>query len=246
MMNNITCILVDDEANARENLRLLLGEFCPEVNILAEASNVDDAVNLIEKHSPKLVFLDIEMPKKNGFHLLDSFNEITFEIIFVTAYDHYAVKAFEVTALDYLLKPLEVKRLQDAVQKVDQTSNFEHKIEQFNALKANRKDIKKIAIPYKNNYAIYGIDAILCFQAERMYTKIYTTDNKEHLIAKKMSFYENLLLDDHNFIRVHRSWIINTSHLEFYSKKEKELQLTGGFKVPLSKTYKEVFEQIII
>ncbi|WP_431164702.1 LytR/AlgR family response regulator transcription factor [Tenacibaculum halocynthiae] len=244
-MSKIQAVIVDDELNARENLRYLLNAFCKEVEIVSEVANVDEATVAINKHKPQLVFLDIEMPRKNGFQLLDEFSEIDFQIIFITAYDMYAIKAFEVAAIDYLLKPIDIERLQEAVKKVKKSiKNTEFSKANLNVLKENKKALQKIAIPYKTDYVILDIDNVLCIEADRMYSVVYTKNNKKYMVAKKLSYYENLLCNKKDFVRLHRSWIVNINKIEVYSKKEKEVTLESDFKVPVSKSYKENFETL--
>lgn len=245
-MNKIKAVVVDDEINARENLQYLLKEFCKEIEVVSEASNVDEAVKVIEKNKPQIVFLDIEMPQKNGFQLLNEFPEINFQIIFVTAYDMYAIKAFEVAAIDYLLKPIDIDRLKESVNKakkiIDQ--NINTSLSRLELLKENKKEVKRIAIPYKSDYAILNIEDVLCIEADRMYSVIYTNKSKKYTVAKKLSYYEKLLCENGNFIRIHRSWIVNTNEIDIYSKKEKEVTLNNQTKISVSKTYKESFETL--
>ncbi|PKH50981.1 DNA-binding response regulator [Tenacibaculum sp. Bg11-29] len=243
-MNKISAILVDDEINARENLRILLNNFCSNIDVLGEATNVDEAVLAIRKHQPQIVFLDIEMPQKNGFQLLEEFDEINFHVIFVTAYDSYAIKAFQVTAVDYLLKPIDVSLLEKAIKKAEKYIEKNTQDSRINLLKENKKEITKIAIPYKSDYAIVNIKDILCIEADRMYSVIYTVKGKEFVVAKKLNYYETLFSEKRVFIRIHRSWIVNVNQIDTYSKKEKEVVLSTKFKVPVSKSYKENFEQI--
>ncbi|QVY67209.1 LytTR family DNA-binding domain-containing protein [Polaribacter sp. Q13] len=243
-MDTINAIIIDDEINARENLRYLLNEFCKNITVISEAKNVDEAVLKIKKHKPQLIFLDIEMPQKNGFQLLNSFTEIDFQIIFVTAYDKYAVKAFEVAALDYLLKPIEIEKLVKSIKRattsiVNKTNN-----NRITLLKENKKTVKKIAIPYKSDYVILNITDLLYIEADRMYSIIHTKGDKKYLASKKLSYYENLLCDENIFIRVHRSWIINSNKIVSYSKKDKMITLDSHFKIPVSKSYKETFEKM--
>lgn len=240
-MSKISTIIVDDEINARENLRFLLNDFCCNVNIIAEAANVDNAKQLISNLKPDLVFLDIQMPQKNGFQLLKQFNEINFQVIFVTAYDNYAIKAFQVAAIDYLLKPIDIDLLKDAINKVAQNIKNSNAIQRYKLLEENNK---KIAIPYKNDYLIVKINDILCIEADRMYSKIHLIDNKTFLVTKKLSYYENLFLDDTNFVRSHRSWIINMNRIKTYSKKDKEVILINNTKIPISRGHKEDFENL--
>lgn len=243
-MNKINAILVDDEVNARENLRFLLNDFCHDINILAETNNVDEAVKAIKKHTPQIVFLDIEMPQKNGFQLLEEFDEINFHIIFVTAYDSYAIKAFQVAAIDYLLKPIDVSLLEVAVGKIKKQIESNTQPKRVNLLQENNKSITKIAIPYKTDYAIVNIKDICSIEADRMYSILHMKNNKKYMVAKKLSYYEGLLCDNIAFTRLHRSWIINIHRIETYSKKEKEVTLDTQFKVPVSKGYKESFETL--
>mgnify|MGYP000675192189 CR=1 FL=1 len=243
-MNKITAVLVDDEINARENLRFLLNDFCENVTILAEATNVDEALKLIEKYKPQIVFLDIEMPHKNGFKLLEEVDDLDFQVIFVTAYNSYAIKAFQVAAIDYLLKPIDVDLLTKAVEKA--IVNVENIItkEQVKLLEKTEKEISKIAIPYKNDYVIVNINDIYSIEADRMYSIVHLDNGKKYLAAKKLSDYENLLKDNKLFLRVHRSWMVNIDKITTYSKKDKEVVLIDTFKIPVSKGYKDNFEKI--
>lgn len=243
MDKSITAILIDDEINARENLRYLLNLLCKQVTIVGEASNVDDAVALINQVKPKLVFLDIQMPEKSGFQLLDAFENLSFQVVFITAYDHYAIKAFRVSAIDYLLKPIDTELLQKAVKKVEKHLQYHSASNRITALQQNKKRIQKIAIPYKNDYVIINIENILCMEAERMYTIIHTLDEKQYIVAKKLRYYEDLLKEN-NFVRVHRSWLIHLHHIKVYSKKDRSIILGETKKVPVSKSFKASFEEV--
>lgn len=251
-MNNktLTAIIVDDEINARENLHYLITNFCKDITIVGEAKNVDEAITIIDKEKPQLVFLDIEMPKKNGFELVNNYNDLDFNIIFVTAYDNYAIKAFEVSAVDYLLKPIDIERLKQAVEKV-QTQELQAQFAtRYNNLKANldTQEIKHISIPYKSDYAIVKIEDILYIQANRMYTNIcvLNTESKQiqnYVYAKKLSYFEELFQNNTQFIRTHRSWIVNTKHINSYSKKEQAVILSPHIEIPVSKSGKTELEK---
>lgn len=244
MKNKLKAIIVDDELNARENLRYLLGDFCKQITIEGEASNIDDAVKLIHKTQPKLVFLDIEMPQKNGFQLFDEFEEINFQVIFITAYDNYAIKAFQVAAIDYLLKPVDITLLQKAVTKAELQLVQKTSDARIQVLQENKKKFKKIAVPYKNDYAIIDINDVICIQADRMYSVIYTLNEKQFIASKKLNHYENLFKEEGFFVRVHRSWVVNTKHISVYSKREKQIELTNKKVIPVSKGYKQSFETL--
>lgn len=241
----INAIIVDDEINARENLRFLLTDFCKNVEILGEASNVDEAVLLIHKNKPDIVFLDIQMPRKNGFQLIREFDEINFQIIFVTAYDNYALKAFQIAALDYLLKPIDITLLTKSIAKAQNNINNKTSINRVNVLEENYKKITKIAIPYKSDYAIVNLEDICCIQADRMYSIIHLQNDKKYIVSKKLSYYESLLSENKEFMRSHRSWILNMNKISTYSKKNKEATLITGIQVPISKSYKDKFEDFL-
>lgn len=243
-MSKISAVIVDDEQSARDNLRYLILNYCPYIQIVAEAENVDNALIEIETHQPDVVFLDIEMPRKNGFQLLNTFEtNVPFQVVFVTAYDKYAIKAFEVAALDYLLKPIDIDRLKEVAQKINGAiENSGHRLQ---LLKENTKVIRKIAVPYKSDYAILNITDIVCIGADRMYSIIHLKDGKKYITAKKLSYYENLLKGDNQFVRIHRSWLLNTTHNFTYSKKEKQVSVLQ-FIIPVSKGYKDHFEAIYI
>lgn len=234
MKNNIKAVLVDDEIDALENLRYLLNLYFPEITIIGEATYVDEAVKIINNTSPDVVFLDIEMPEKNGFHLIREFSEVNFHIVFITAYNHYAIKAFQIAALDYLLKPIDIDLLANAIKKITRLKNT---AERLQVLEDNKNEIHKIIIPFNKDYIVLNLKNIICIEADRMYTNIHTTSGKQYVAAKKLIYYENLLKDC-KFIRVHRSWLVNVNHIKFYYKTEKLIGLTNSKKVPLGTNYK--------
>jgi two-component system LytT family response regulator len=243
-MIKIKALLVDDEFGARENLKYLLETFCKQIEVVATATNVDAAIVEINKHNPEVVFLDIEMPQKNGFHLLKSFLSINFQVIFVTAYDNFAVSAFEVSAIDYLLKPIDIKRLISAVEKVTKTLSNETSNERLKLLQENSKELTKIVIPHKNTNIIVNITDIICIEADRMYSIIYTIDHNSYVIAKKLNYYETLLCSGNDYIRTHRSWIVKVSFIQEYSKKLKKLKLKNQIEIPVGATHKEKIQTI--
>ncbi|WP_034060954.1 LytR/AlgR family response regulator transcription factor [Lacinutrix jangbogonensis] len=250
MNNSIKAIIVDDEIHARENLIYLLDNFCANVTVIGEASNVDTAIGLIESLRPNLVFLDIEMPRKNGFELMSHFKTIDFQVIFITAYDQYAIKAFEVSAIDYLLKPIAIDRLKGAIEKVLLQEEQLQITERFQALKENnnQKSIKRLSIPYKSDYVIISIADIILIEADRMYSNLCVEGklaSKTYTYAKKLRDFEDIFDDLDNFIRIHRSWIININYLQSYSKKDKEVLLINNKRIPVSKSYKEKLEKLL-
>jgi len=245
-MGKLKAILVDDEESARDVLQNLLERFCPDIELLAKCENIPKAVEEIKKHQPDLVFLDIEMPQYSGFEIVKFFKEINFQIIFVTAYDQYAIKAFEVSAVDYLLKPIDIARLKSSIERVRQRKNVLQQAERLNLLNdtLQQKKIKNIIVSDKGNQNIISIDSIIAIEAQESYCLIHTTD-KKHTASKNLKHFETLLENLPQFIRVHKSWLINKDHLLNYSKSELTIQLNGEIIAKLSKYKKAEFEQVI-
>lgn len=245
-MKTIKAIIVDDEENARLILKNFVSEYCPSVVIIAEADDVKSAVKLINKNEIDLVFLDIEMPNENGFALFDYFNKPTFDTIFCTAYSEFAIKAFEVSATDYLLKPIGLTKLKEAIEKVEakrlikNTSNIE-------VLKENlyQKEIKKIGILIGDGIVFMDLNDILYFEADGSYTTIHHKNGSD-LTVKKIKHFEDLLSSDKRFFRIHRSYLINVSLIKKYSKKE-GLTVTYDDRtlLPISREKKEEFEEFM-
>ena len=186
-MNLINAIIIDDEERARNTLSSLLLNYCPEINVMANCPNVPDGVIAINKHKPDVVFLDIEMPDYSGFELLGFFREIDFDIIFVTAYSEYAIKAFEISAVDYILKPIDIDQLKNSVEKLKQKKLHSQMQEQIQLLKESYKgdDIRKIAISMSDGLTFVEIADIIFLEAELfllyLRIKIFTHINKEKI-----------------------------------------------------------------
>ncbi|WP_445453238.1 LytR/AlgR family response regulator transcription factor [Flavobacterium sp. 25HG05S-40] len=247
-MKTIKAILVDDEENARLILNNFISEYCPNVEIIAEAEDVKAAVKLINKNEVDLVFLDIEMPNENGFALFDYFNKPSFETIFCTAYSEYAIKAFEVSAIDYLLKPIGVTKLKEAIAKVENKLLTKTTFtENISALKENlaEKEIKKIGILIGDGIVFMDLNDILYFEADGSYTTIHHKNGSD-LTVKKIKHFEDLLASDKRFFRIHRSYLINISQIKKYSKKD-GLSVTYDDKtlLPISREKKEEFEEFM-
>lgn len=249
MKTKLKAIIVDDEQSARDNLRYLTEKYCNTIEIVAEADKVVTAIEQIESLQIDLVFLDIEMPKKNGFQLIKHFDELNFHIVFVTAYNHYAVKAFEVSAVDYLLKPIDIERLKVAERRVLKQQQINQNLD---VLRDNLQttEVTSLAVPYKNDFTIIKIDTVVCIQASRAYSELTVInkakfDKKVYTYAKKLAYFEEYL-PKNIFLRIHRSWIINLNFIKTYSKKDNLITLENNQQIPISKTYKEVFEQLFL
>ncbi len=245
-VKKIKAILVDDEESARDVLHNLLLRFCPEVNLVAKCENVKQAVKFIEAEQPDLVFLDIEMPNYAGYEIVNFFQQINFEIIFITAYDQYAIRAFEIAAIDYLLKPIDIDRLKNAVGRVSANRNVEHQSQRMsllsNTLQSNQ--LKNLVITDKGLQQIIPIESIIAIEAQESYCCINTPDQK-HIASKNLRHFETILESLPQFIRVHKSWLINTKFILSYSKSEFSILLKNGIVAKLSKYKKAEFEQAI-
>lgn len=246
-MSKIKAILIDDEESARDVLENLLLKFCPEVELLHKCENLTQGIELINKEQPDLVFLDIEMPNYAGYEIVNFFDKINFEIIFVTAYDQYAIKAFEIAAIDYLLKPIDIDRLKQSIERVLSAKSIETQTPRLKVLSESleSKKITNIAISDKGQQHIIAIDTIIAIEAQESYCIIHTTDRK-FTISKNLKHFETMLETLSQFIRVHKSWVINKVFLKNYSKSELTIQLSNGLITKLSKYKKDEFESAIL
>lgn len=243
-------IIIDDEQKARNLLRVLLTENCPQIKIIHEADGLPEGVRLINEHNPEIVFLDIEMPGYSGIELLDFFtpNQIDFEIIFTTAYSEYAIKAFELNAVDYLLKPLRDEQVENAVNKAIQqrgNSNVNERFEELkNTLKAS--SVRKIGLPVSNGVLFVKFDDIILLEADRMYTKVFRLGGDEILVSKPLKYFSDLLTDSPEFYQPHRSFLINLKHIKQYVNQDGGYIIMENEKnVSISRDRRDEFFQIM-
>ena len=215
-----TCLLIDDESASRVVLRELIQRFCKDLDVIGECNEVDSAAQAISDLKPDLIFLDIHMPGKDGFELLKHFPEPDFDIIFITSYDQFAVKAFRFNALDYLLKPVDIDELLKAVQKFKEKKQLRiskevaENIHRFDALSP------KITVHDKGIVHLIPLLDVVCFEAEVNYSRAITRTGQSFLQSRSLSEVEPLLADHPEFLRIHKSTIINSHFVESYSKGE--------------------------
>jgi two-component system, LytTR family, response regulator len=243
----MNCIIVDDESSARSLLRKIITENCPNITIVDEVGDVASAVKSIHKHAPHLVFLDIEMPNQNGFALFDYFETPTFETIFCTAYSEYALKAFEVSALDYILKPVSVTKIIAAVEKAIKLIGQNQIIQRVNALKDNlqHSNLQKIALPLADGLVFVKLEDVLYFEADGAYTHVVLKNSKT-LVSKKLKDFEDLLSGDTRFFRTHRSYIVNVLQIKKYTKKEGALlEFDNATQVAVAREKVKEFDEFI-
>lgn len=241
-MNRITAILIDDEKSGRENLSGLLHEYCPQIQIMDEANSVKEAIPLIEIHSPQLVFLDIEMPGAKGFQLLEHFHNFSFEVIFVTAYDNYAIKAIRFSAADYILKPINRNELIVAIEKVAGRIKRKAENDQIKQLFYNVRHPQnpKIGLPTNNRIEFVEVKSIIRCQGESNYTHLFFDNRKPLLVAKTLVDFEELL-KEHGFVRAHKTHLVNLNHVTSYMKNDGgQLILSNGDSVQISRRRKEL------
>lgn len=242
-MNTLKAIIVDDEESARDVLQNLLVRFCSDVEVVAKCENLMEAVSAIQQEQPDLVFLDIEMPNYAGYEIVKFFKAITFEIVFVTAYDQYAIRAFEIAAMDYLLKPIDIERLKKTISRVRDHRNIEHQAKRLSLLgnTLENKQLKNIVVSDRGNQHIIPIESIVAIEAQESYCTIHTS-NKKYTASKNLKHFETIFEGISQIIRVHKSWIINMACMQSYSKSELTIQMTNGIVAKLSKYKKVEFE----
>lgn len=246
-MDRIKAIVIDDEERARNALSSLLSGYCPEVDVLTVCSNVPDGVIAINKYKPDVVFLDVEMPDYNGFELLGFFREIDFDIIFVTAYSEYAIKAFEISAVDYILKPIDIDQLKNSVGKLKQKKLHSQMQEQIELLKESYRtdDIRKIALSMSNGLTFVEIADIVFLEADGAYTTFYLKNAQKIVVSKKLKFYEDILSNRPFFFRTHRTYLVNVNYIRQYSRSENAILLDGNFNIVISRDRKQEFENLL-
>jgi two-component system, LytTR family, response regulator len=216
-------ILIDDEKNSRESLRKKIETHCPGIEIVAECSNGEEGLAAINTHQPAIVFLDIEMPKMNGFTMLQQLSKRNFELIFTTAYNQYAINAIRYSALDYLVKPVDVQELKNAVERISQKASLVINNEQLEILAAylfkQQQNPEKIAVATSSGLEIIDISSIIYLEAMGNYTNIYMTDAKPLLSSKTLKEFEDILPTS-LFFRIHNASLVNVSLIKKYNKGE--------------------------
>ncbi len=220
----ISALLIDDEESSRIVLSNLLKDFFPEIRIVGEAENVDDAYSMVKNLEPQLVFLDIQMPKTNGFSLLKKFETVPFEVIFVTSFDKFAINAIKFSALDYLLKPVEIPDLKDAVNKAIQCIEKKQSknIQIINLVNSFDVDFKepKIAVHSGEKVKMLSVHQILYIEADGRYCNIVMHTNEVYVTAKYLKEFEDYLSSRSAFIRISQSLMINVKYIKEYNKGE--------------------------
>lgn len=237
-----SAIIVDDELAGRESLSILLNEYLPDVQVLAKAESVKTAIEQIKTLKPDIVFLDVEMPEKDGFSLISETNPADFEVIFTTAHPEYAIKAIKASAIDYLLKPIDHTELSDAVKKVELKKGLGNKkLETFMSHIGGPKSQPQLAISTLEGLIFIKLSNIIFCRGDGAYTFFILKTGERIIASKNLKEFENLLCDG-DFFRTHKSYIVNLAEIKKFIKNDGCYALmSNGHKVDVSKRRKEGF-----
>jgi two-component system, LytTR family, response regulator len=240
------CVIVDDEKRSVETLKVIIEQyFVYDLTIVGTANSINEAHGLILSIKPDIVFLDIEMPHGSGFDLLERFEKANFEVIFTTGFDHYAITAIKFSALDYLLKPINIEELRDAIEKAKvrmSGKNIGNSIEHLIKNIKNPKDkTNKIPLPIINGFQFVTINTIVYCEADEDYTHVFLNDNQKLTVTKSIKDFEDLLTS-YDFFRTHHSFLVNRAYIKKYIKGEGGTILTElGNELPVSRRRKTEF-----
>ena len=243
-------IIIDDENKARRLISTLLTENCSDITLQLEANDLETGVALIKEHHPDIVFLDIEMPKHSGLQIVDFFepHEMNFQIIFVTAYNYYAIQAFELSAVDYILKPVDILELKTAIEKAKKNIESKSINNRLDDLKKvfQQLSLNKMVLEIPKGILFVSHDDIILFEADGMYTKVYMKNNESQLICKPMKHFVDQLEGKPIFYKPHRSFLVNLKYIKELSKKDGfHLIMENNKTIPIAKEKKDEFLQMI-
>jgi two-component system, LytTR family, response regulator len=239
MTNSISALVVDDEVSSRNTLKKFLSMYCPEVSIIAECSTVKEALVSIKQNNPELVFLDIQMPDGDGFDVLQNASGFNFEIIFITGFDNYAIKAIKYSAIDYLIKPLVAEELKHAVSRVLKKKNEIARPQPSPQSAGKLSPSTRMAVPDSNGLKIIHLRKLIYCKAEGNYTEFVLTEGK-FLVCKTLKEYE-MQLPQSSFLRIHNSFIINLDHVKTYVRgRGGQLEMSNGEFLDVARNRKQL------
>ena len=237
-------IVVDDELKSRESLKILLEDFCEGVEVIALCQNVDEAIEAIQRMTPDVVFLDIQLQRETGFDLLTRLKNFDFNVIFTTAYSEYAIKAFKFSAIDYLLKPIDIEELKLALAKLEKRmgSTITQRLEQLMQNLRSESSVNfKLALPTTDGLIFVKVKNVLYCEASSNYTEITMEDNKKYIVSRTLKEYEDML-SDQDFFRVHHSTLINLNAIKKYVRGDGGYVIMSNDKsLDVSKRKKDAF-----
>lgn len=240
----IRALLIDDEQHCNKTLRYELERHCPEVEVVGEALSGEEGIEQINRLKPDLVFLDIEMPGMSGFEMLRRLDPVNVDIVFVTAYDQYAIRAFRFAAVDYLLKPVISDQLREAIGRINERKQKTDRVLQIDTLMHNLQHGMKsprIALPAGRGMDFVSIDDILYCSAESNYSHIHLQDGRKYTLAKTLKDIEGLF-DQLGFFRIHQTYLVNLRKVQRYVRDDGGyVIMSNGEKIPIAKRRKEEF-----
>jgi Response regulator of the LytR/AlgR family len=241
----LKAVIVDDETLSRQSLEKLIQDYCPEVEVVASVGEILSAVKEINIHQPDLVFLDIELPNYSGFELIKAFDEINFDIVFTTGYEHYAVKAFKVSAAGYLLKPIDVEELSEVVSRIKERRKARRELtNDANGTHLLGKPLR-IVLPAQDGLIYLNLDEVIYLQAEGRYTHIHLLDRSHSITTKNLRDCLSII-GLPSFLRIHRSFIINLIHLKRYARgRDSFVLMENDIRIDVGKNYKEDLSKIV-
>lgn len=239
----LTAIIVEDEKASRDTLASYLQKYCPDVKLLAMAEDIFQGKEAIEKHSPDVVFLDVEMPRGNAFDLLESFDDVDFASVFVTAFSNYAIQALNISASYYILKPVDIDELVRAVEKIKaQKAGNKHNLQTkilLENIQAESKQQQKVVLPLMEGFEVVPLNEVIRCQADDNFTVFHLCSGKKIMVSRTLKFYDEMLAE-YDFVRVHKSHLINFHHIKRYIKgKGGQVQMNDESTVDVSPTKKK-------
>ncbi|WP_235299557.1 LytR/AlgR family response regulator transcription factor [Portibacter marinus] len=242
-MESIKAVIIDDEEHCRSTLSKQIEWFAPEINLIGEAESVSNGIKEIKDKNPELVFLDIEMTDGTGFDLLKHWSKPPFKFIFTTAFDEYALEAFKVHAIAYLLKPIDGEELSEAVKSItiEKQDVLGNKLESLMKYLSGKDQVQKVALPVLDGLQFVKIDDIIRAEASGNYSTVYMNNGTQHFISKTLKFIMEAI-EHSKFIRVHQSHLINMDYVSRYIRgKNGQIILDDGSVIPVSRSKKEDF-----
>lgn len=240
-------LIVDDERRARESIARAIQLYTPQVTVVAKADGVQTAIEAIQKYKPDLLFLDIRLEDGNGFDILHQIKTEKIAVIFITAYSEYAIKALKVSAIDYILKPIDAEEFVAAIEKAEkrvQEQQLDARVALFLQQMERKEPIRRITLKTVDSIHIILISDIVYCQGDRSYTTFYLSNNKEIMVSKNLREYEEML-PENQFIRTHQSYLVNLDYVARYDKSNNIMMTTKNQSIPVSTRKKEILLQVL-
>jgi two-component system LytT family response regulator len=241
----IRVVIIDDETDSIESLKMLIDKYCPDFKVIGTANNIEEAAHQIIINQPDLIFLDVEMPDGTGFDLLKMIKTRNFDIVFITAHNKYALNAIKHSALDFLLKPFDVKEFLVTVERI--RTNDKNKSVNYEILLENlrQQTPKKLIVASSKGYEYIPVETIVRIESERSYARIFLINGRVLMVSKCLNDYQNML-DSTTFFRIHNSHLINLNHVVMFIRTDGGyVEMTDKSKIPISRSKKDIFIQVM-